>query len=131
MIRLLSSLLLFTILGVTSGCTTAAVAVIDEKVSQVMEEDCSTVNVMLGESYCRPRLKELVQEQVYCYRTLGGVDCYARENPYQTNASPRVRPQEALGTTGARVVDMSEVAVDPARETDGYVEASYGKAEAD
>lgn len=103
--------IVFGFLGVsllaTSGCTTAAVAVLDEKVSQMMDQDCTTLNIMLGDSYCREKRKAIKQEEVYCYRTLGGVDCYDKKTPY-TEQSPRVRDVSELGSMGAKVEYLGE-----------------------
>ncbi|WP_025897838.1 hypothetical protein [Sneathiella glossodoripedis] len=86
----------------STGCTTAAVAVLDEKVSQMMGQDCTSVNIMLGESYCKEKRKEIKQEQVYCYRTLGSINCYDRKDPYSSK-TPRVREVTELGSLGAKV----------------------------
>ena len=107
MFRFLAKVSLALSLLATTGCTTAAVAVLDEKVSQMMEQDCTTVNIMLGESYCKDKRNEIKQEPVYCYRTLGGVDCYAQKGPYKTE-SPRVRDVSELGSNGATVEFVSQ-----------------------
>ncbi len=86
----------------TTGCTTAAVAVLDEKVSQMMDQDCTSLNIMLGESYCKEKRQEIKQEQVYCYKSLGSINCYDRKDPY-ANTSPRVREVSELGSLGAKV----------------------------
>ncbi|MEH6403088.1 MAG: hypothetical protein V7750_06930 [Sneathiella sp.] len=104
---LIVGFLLSILLGM-SGCTTAAVAVIDEKISQMTDQDCTTVNIMLGESYCRDKDRAIKQEQVYCYRSLGGVDCYREKNPYDTDKSPRVQPYTVLGSAGAEVEYLGE-----------------------
>ncbi len=106
MMRLFVFGLLAVVLFGASGCTSAAVAIIDEKISQMTEMDCTSVNVMFGESYCREKLKKLKQEEVYCYKTLGGVDCYREKNPYKTEQSKRVRPVTALGSEGAKVEEI-------------------------
>lgn len=107
MFRFLVKVFLALSLLATTGCTTAAVAVLDEKVSQMMEKDCTTVNVMLGESYCKAKRNEIKQEPVYCYKTLGGIDCYAEKGPYKST-SPRVRDVSELGSTGAKVEYVSQ-----------------------
>ena len=107
MVRFLVKVFLASSLLATTGCTTAAVAVLDEKVSQMMEKDCTTVNIMLGESYCKAKRNEIKQEPVYCYKTLGGIDCYAEKGPYKST-SPRVRDVSALGSTGAKVEYVSQ-----------------------
>ena len=98
---------LFLILSVTTGCTTAAVAVIDEKMSQLTGEECTTVNIMFGEDYCRARQREIKQDPVYCYRSLGGVNCYSQKEPYAA-PSDRVRQVSELGSQGAKVEYISE-----------------------
>ncbi|MBL4907747.1 MAG: hypothetical protein JKX94_09880 [Sneathiella sp.] len=108
MVRLFVFGLLTSVLLSTTGCTSAAIAVIDEKISQMTEMDCTSVNVMLGESYCQDKLRNLKQEEVYCYKTLGGVDCYRDKNPYKTEKSNRVRAVTALGSEGAKIEYLSE-----------------------
>ncbi|MCG8493147.1 MAG: hypothetical protein MI743_16115 [Sneathiellales bacterium] len=90
-------------LTVLNGCTGAAVAVIDEKISQMTEMECTSVNMMFGEAYCKDKSKKVVQEPLYCYKTLGGIDCYSRKNPYETEKSERVRSVSELGSDGAKV----------------------------
>ncbi|MFT6556237.1 MAG: hypothetical protein ACJAYR_000077 [Sneathiella sp.] len=92
----------FTLFSV-SGCTSAAIAVVDEKISQMTEMDCTSVNMVFGDPYCKEKREEIKQEPVYCYKTLGGIDCYATKNPYNTEASERVRTVSALGSEGAKV----------------------------
>ena len=108
MVRLFILGLLTSVLLSTTGCTSAAIAVIDEKISQMTEMDCTSVNVMLGESYCRDKLRKLKQEEVYCYKTLGGIDCYREKNPYKTEKYNRARAVTALGSKGAKVEYLSE-----------------------
>jgi len=92
----------------TTGCTTAAVAVIDEKISQMTDKECTSVNIMLGESYCRDKVRQIKQEPVYCYKTLGGVDCYAEKDPYENGTNERVRDVSELGSKGAEVTYIGQ-----------------------
>jgi len=53
----------------------------DHAVSIYSGKDCSSVRLERGGAYCaedeiKPRTL------VYCYRTLGNVNCYTRPNPY-------------------------------------------------
>jgi len=41
---------------------------------------CKPSNVAQGEWPCRKAV-EAADEPTYCYRTLGGIDCYARPQP--------------------------------------------------
>ncbi len=115
MLRLFTVGLLLALMSLTSGCTTAAVAVIDEKISQMTEKECTTVNIMLGEDYCRDKKRHIKQEQVYCYKTLGGIDCYATKDPYASGTSERVQEASALGSEGAKVtyIGQSEQSSNP------------------
>jgi hypothetical protein len=109
----------------TTGCTTAAVAVLDEKVSQMMDQDCTSVNIILGESYCKDKRLEIKQEQVYCYKSLGGINCYDRKDPY-SNTSPRVREVTELGSLGAKVEYLGE---NSTKETENQRSISNDKIE--
>jgi len=102
MLRLLRTSFLFGSLFFLAGCTTAAIAVIDEKMSQLTEKDCTSVNIVFGDGYCKEKTRPINQEPVYCYRTLGGIDCYAEKDPY-AGPSGRVREVSALGSKGAKV----------------------------
>jgi hypothetical protein len=108
MARILTSLVLLSVMFIATGCTSAAVAVIDEKVSQMTEKDCTTVNIMLGENYCRDKKLAIKQDPIYCYRTLGGIDCYARKDPYKSKEAPRVREVSELGSEGAKVTYVGQ-----------------------
>lgn len=50
----------------------------------------------------------VVQRPLYCYRTLGTVDCYSEPNPYLNEHSPRVRKVPPLASLGAVYVSPSE-----------------------
>ncbi|MBO6825076.1 MAG: hypothetical protein JJ879_02655 [Sneathiella sp.] len=108
MLRLITVGFLLSLTLFTTGCTTAAVAVIDEKISQMTDKECTSVNIMLGESYCQDKVRQIKQEPVYCYKTLGGVDCYAEKDPYEDGQSERVRDVSELGSKGAEVTYIGQ-----------------------
>ncbi len=100
--RFLSLVFLFTV----AACTETAIGALDEKVSGWTNRECSTMFVVLGDDYCRDRrvAGERQAEKIHCFRTLGGVDCYADPDPYAINPSGRVRqttrltqPEPAIG----------------------------------
>lgn len=97
--RLLSLVFLFTV----AACTETAIGAIDEKISQWTDRECSTVFLMLGDDYCREKrvIGERPGEKIHCFRTLGGVDCYAEADPYGVNASGRTRQATRLTDPGA------------------------------
>lgn len=57
-----------------SGLTT--LGTVDRLASKRMDQDCSLLNVLEGDGYCRSRTIPR-ETEVHCYRTLGKVDCYA------------------------------------------------------
>ncbi len=53
----------------------------DHFVSFSRGKNCSTVRRQTGQTYCEE--DEVTQpEEIYCYRTLGKVNCYAQPNPF-------------------------------------------------
>ena len=97
--RLLSLVFLFTV----AACTETAIGAIDEKISQWTDRECSTVFMMLGDNYCREKrvIGDRPGERIHCFRTLGGVDCYAEADPYGINGSGRARQATRLTDPGA------------------------------
>lgn len=57
----------------------------DHVVSYVSGDDCSILHTQDGGEYCRDTTEgpkdASVAQQTYCYRTLGGIDCYMQEDP--------------------------------------------------
>lgn len=106
--RLLSLVFLFTV----AACTETAIGAIDEKISQWTDRECSTVFVMLGDDYCREKhvAGDRPGEKIHCFRTLGGVDCYAEADPYGINGSGRTRQATRLTDPGAPPPDRTEAA---------------------
>ncbi len=64
------------------GCTLAAVAIVDNALSNAMGQECMLARAFKETSICRDAFTPPVPPDVYCYRTLGGVDCYATADPY-------------------------------------------------
>jgi len=68
----------------TQGCTVAAVKAMDEvdrTISKLAQADCELVRLAHGEDVCQSLDMNAEPDPVYCYRRLGGVDCYARREP--------------------------------------------------
>lgn len=98
---ILTALAILAFIPLLSGCLAATVAnntvgAIDLSISQKLAKDCSTLYVLAGEPYCQERLAEDVRDPVYCFRTLGGVDCYSETDPYAVSESSRVAAPMAL-----------------------------------
>ncbi|MBT4485975.1 MAG: hypothetical protein HOK30_10415 [Rhodospirillaceae bacterium] len=67
-----------------AGCTAVAVKLVDEvdsTVSKLVQSDCEIIRVIHGMNICRSDGSQAVMPAAYCYRTLGGVDCYDRADP--------------------------------------------------
>jgi hypothetical protein len=91
-----------------SACTTDIVKSVDEQMSELAGTKCSATNLSVGEDYCQAPKLEYIQVPVYCYKTMGGVDCYRKPNPYHAESAERVRPALSLGSHGADIMTAEE-----------------------
>ncbi|MDP6341969.1 MAG: hypothetical protein QF578_03310 [Alphaproteobacteria bacterium] len=83
MSRWLRFVLVLTLAAPSAGCTAVAVTAlksVDNTVSKLVEQDCQILRVVNGNEICRDETITVVPS-VYCYRTLGAVDCYDRADP--------------------------------------------------
>lgn len=71
------------------GCTDLAVGTFDTKLSQITDAKCSYAHVLVGDSYCQSRTVATAATPLYCFRSLGRVDCYDTPDPYAINGSGR------------------------------------------
>ncbi len=77
-------ILLAAVAVYSAGCTAVAVKLVDEvdaTVSKLSQSDCQLVRIIHGMDVCRSDGSDAVLPAAYCYRTLGGVDCYDRADP--------------------------------------------------
>ncbi len=84
-----------------AGCTAVAVKLVDEvdaTVSKLVQSDCEMVRIVHGMDVCRSEGSQAVMPSAYCYRTLGGVDCYDRADP----ADRPITRQATRATTGLK-----------------------------
>ena len=96
--QLLAALLAVVALS-AGGCAAIAVKLVNEvdaTVSKLVQSDCELIRVVHGLNICRSEGGHAVLPAAYCYRTLGGVDCYDRADPRD---SPIIR-RAAHVTTG-------------------------------
>jgi len=56
--------------------------VVDHVVSLSSGKNCSAVRLEKGQHYCEED-EPIIQQNIYCYNTLGSVTCYNRPDPYQ------------------------------------------------
>jgi len=89
-VRTIILALLMAAATTSGGCTVAAVAVLDqldETVSKVAQADCELIRFVHGMDICRNYVEAIAAGKVpapnvYCYRRLGKVDCYAAQDPH-------------------------------------------------
>ena len=98
--RFAAALLLTLSASALGGClmvATSAIELVDETASLRLDMDCAVTHIFIAEPWCRSRTVPNNIPPVYCYRTLGGVDCYAEEDPYGVaQSSTRVKPARVL-----------------------------------
>lgn len=85
------------LLVAAAGCAADTVEAIDAEVSGIVEKDCRVAYLFRGRRYCR-QPEEPEAPPLYCFRTLGGVDCYAEEDPYGVGRSGRARNRPLTDT---------------------------------
>jgi hypothetical protein len=77
--------------------------VVDHVVSYSSGKNCSAVRLEKGQHYCEedePR----IQQNIYCYNTLGSVTCYTKPDPYdgrhqkvgQNNGTKLIEPRPEI-----------------------------------
>ncbi|MDA1097384.1 MAG: hypothetical protein O2967_00250 [Proteobacteria bacterium] len=99
MLNWLRIILLAVVAASSTGCTAVAVRLVDEvdaTVSKLSQSDCQLVRIIHGMDVCRSDGSDAVLPAAYCYRTLGGVDCYDRADP----ADRPIRRQVTSATVG-------------------------------
>jgi len=58
----------------------------DHLASYMTGLDCDTIRASQDNGpHCRPHHQEVIEPPVYCYRTLGNVDCFRSPDPYGYN----------------------------------------------
>ncbi len=76
----------------SGGCTYATIEVmeeVDHAVSKIAQSDCELIRIMHFEPICdTPPPPE--RPEVFCYKRLGAVDCYAARDPID---KPILNPQ--------------------------------------
>jgi hypothetical protein len=102
--RLAAALLLTFSAGALGGCivvptilVTSAIELVDKTASLRLDMDCAATHIFIGDPYCRSNTVPNGIPPVYCYRTLGGVDCYGESDPYGVaESTTRVKPGRPL-----------------------------------
>ncbi len=87
----------FVVSTIASSATSTAFSTLDEAMSRRTDEQCSMMNFVDGDPYCRSRTVPNGRPPVHCFRTIGGVDCYTETDPYGLAETGNVRPSLPLG----------------------------------
>ena len=70
----------------------------DHLMSWATGRDCSMIHYEQDGAFCQDPPREIDRRNLYCFKTLGGVECHQRPDPYYGNervlASPPPRPIE-------------------------------------
>lgn len=98
--RFFAIALLIGVAAAAGGCTVLAVKIMDEvdkAISKVAQSDCELIRVFHGKDVCRERPEAAVvlqqNEGVYCYRRLGGIDCYVDRDPSDQPINREIKPK--------------------------------------
>ena len=84
-----------------TGATVLGVATVDAIASRHTEKDCSVLNLLDGDPYCRSTTVPNGRPPVHCFKTLGGVDCYAEPDPSKLAETGRNPERAPRGTPPA------------------------------
>ncbi len=88
--------LIAALLLLTAGCTvvaetvagSAALAIVDKAVSDYAGKECRLAALITTGSICKTVAAASQPDPVYCFRTLGAVDCYREPDPYTAQPMP-------------------------------------------
>jgi hypothetical protein len=100
--RIYSAICLFGLGLSLSGCLvptiafTSGIELVDQVASLRLERDCSAMHIFTAEEYCLPLTVPSGRTPVYCFKTLGGIDCYDSPEPYAIAEVERAKPSRPL-----------------------------------
>ena len=91
------SIALLGCLPLLGGCGAAAVTMIDETMSSFTGKECRVRHVFNDDkAICYEAVSLPQGPRVFCYRTLGSIDCYREPNPLIGDAF-KIEPQPPIG----------------------------------
>lgn len=96
-----------------------AIEVAKIKVERRMEMTCNPLNLLSDGTYCVSNYKPTDRQEVWCFKSLGTVDCYGEPDPYslagrQLPAAPRPLADPRMPMTPPGRHAPPQVAVAPA-----------------
>lgn len=81
-----------------ASTTSTKKTLVDHAVSSATGENCSLVAFSETGTYCQEKIT-VDRSNLYCYRTLGGVDCHNLPDPYRNGDTALASPPP-IRTTG-------------------------------
>lgn len=100
-----------------------AAHVIQTKIERQLDVSCSPFNLLSDGSYCVSNYKPTDRQEVWCFKTLGGVDCYGEPDPYSLQGRalpdeprPLADPRMPMSPPGRRA-NPQQIAVMPIDQT--------------
>ena len=115
-----------------------AAHVVQTKIERQLDVTCSPFNLLSDGNYCVSNYKPTDRQEVWCFKTLGGVDCYGEPDPYSLEGRalpdaprPLADPRMPMSPPGRRS-NPQQIAVMPIDQTqyqanDPVVVAPVGK----
>lgn len=107
--------------------------IVKVRAERSLEVTCNAMNLLSDGSYCVSNYKPTDRQEVFCFKTLGGVDCYAERDPYSLEgralpAAPRLladppMPMTPPGRRNPPQVAVAPVGAEPATDPVGETPA--------
>lgn len=79
-----------------SGIVSVGYEIYKARVERRLGMTCNLENIVIEGSYCVSNFKPTDRQEVFCFKTLGGVDCYAEPDPYSLEGRQLPGPPRAL-----------------------------------
>ena len=97
--KALGVLALVGLAALVSGCENVMVNMADNVLSSATGRECSVSRLFREVVLCRPEAPEVAAREptLFCYRTLGTVDCYAEVDPYKATKGLVNQPRPPIG----------------------------------
>lgn len=82
-----------------TGCGAAAVRLVEDAAEAVTDDDCSVSRALSGDgALCEAREIPPEPDPVYCFQTIGQVDCYAVPDAMGETNQRAPRPSQPIGS---------------------------------
>ena len=72
------------------------VELVKTRIERRLDVTCNPLNMISDGSYCVSNYKPTDRQEVWCFKTLGGVDCYGEPDPYSLEGRALPAPPRPL-----------------------------------